>query len=91
MNEYYVYMLASKRTGTLYIGVTNDLLKRVFQHKNDEIKSFTEKYMVHCLVWHKSCGDVNEAINREKQLKVEPEMEACPHRELGSSMAGFIR
>ena len=69
MNEYYVYILASKRNGTLYIGITNDLIKRVHQHKNDEVEGFTEKYNIHRLVWYESCADVREAIMREKQLK----------------------
>jgi len=69
MNEYYVYILASKQNGTLYVGITNDIIKRVFQHKNDEVEGFTAKYKIHHLVWYESCLDVREAIAREKQLK----------------------
>ncbi len=67
--EYYVYILASKKHGTLYIGVTNDLIKRVFEHKNDLVEGFTKKYSVHQLVYFDQTGDVNSAITREKQIK----------------------
>lgn len=70
MKYYYVYILASKRNGTLYIGVTNDLLKRVYQHKNDLVEGFTKKYGVHILVYWEQCGSIESAITREKQLKV---------------------
>jgi len=69
MNEYYVYILASKQNGTLYVGITNDIIKRVFQHKNDEVEGFTAKYKIHRLVWYESCLAVREAIAKEKQLK----------------------
>ncbi|HEV8712321.1 MAG TPA: GIY-YIG nuclease family protein [Candidatus Binatia bacterium] len=64
-----VYMLASKRDGTLYIGVTSDLVKRVWEHKNDEVEGFTKKYGVHDLVYFEMHGDMESAITREKQLK----------------------
>jgi putative endonuclease len=67
--QYYVYILASKYNGTLYIGVTSDLKKRIFEHKNNLTKSFTEKYNVHLLVYFEATTDVNSAITREKQLK----------------------
>jgi putative endonuclease len=66
---YYVYILASKRNGTLYIGVTNDLIRRVYGHKTKIIKGFTEKYNVHKLVYFEQSGDIFAAIEREKQLK----------------------
>jgi putative endonuclease len=69
MKEYYVYMLASKRNGTLYTGVTNDLIRRVYEHKNKLIKGFTKKYNVHQLVYYEVASDIESAINREKQLK----------------------
>jgi len=69
LKDYFIYMLASKRNGTLYIGVTNDLARRVYEHKNDFIKGFTEKYGVHTLVYYEQCGNVESAIQREKQLK----------------------
>jgi putative endonuclease len=67
--QYYVYILASQRNGTLYIGVTRDLVKRTWQHKADVIESFTSKYSVHLLVWYEIHASIDAAINREKQLK----------------------
>jgi putative endonuclease len=67
-----VYILASKRNGTLYIGVTGDLISRIAQHKAGEIKGFTQKYNVHVLVWFENFGDVNLAIQREKTMKKWP-------------------
>jgi putative endonuclease len=64
-----VYILASKRNGTLYIGVTSDLVKRVWQHKNDVVEGFTKKYGVHTLVYYEMHANMAEAIRREKQLK----------------------
>ena len=69
MKQYFVYIMASKKNGTLYIGVTNDLIKRVYQHKNNIIKGFTEKYSVHNLVYYEPYRYVKDAINREKRLK----------------------
>ena len=66
---YYVYILASKRNGTLYIGVTNDLVRRVYEHKSDSVEGFTKKYQVHDLVYFEQADDVGAAIAREKQLK----------------------
>ena len=66
---YYVYILASKRYGTLYIGVTHDLKKRVYQHKEKLIDGFTKEYDVNTLVWYESTENVESAIKREKQLK----------------------
>lgn len=64
-----VYILASKRNGTLYIGVTSDLVKRVWEHKNDLVEGFTRKYSVHTLVYFEMHHEMVEAIQREKQLK----------------------
>jgi putative endonuclease len=69
MKTYYVYIMASKRNGTLYIGVTNNLPQRVWEHKNDVHEGFTKKYGVHRLVWFEVTSDVEEAILREKQMK----------------------
>lgn len=64
-----VYILASKRNGTLYIGVTSDLVKRVWQHKNDLAEGFTKKYGVHTLVHYELHDTMAAAILREKQMK----------------------
>jgi putative endonuclease len=62
-------MLASKRNGTLYIGVTSDLIKRVWQHRNEVVEGFTPRYRVHDLVWYELHETMESAILREKQLK----------------------
>ena len=67
--RYYVYILASKKNGTIYIGVTNNLKKRVDQHKNDLADGFTKKYQVHTLVYFEMYRDIRDAINREKRMK----------------------
>ena len=64
-----IYLLASKKNGTLYIGVTSDLIKRVWQHRNNAIPGFTQKYHVHKLVYYELFDDIEEAILREKRLK----------------------
>jgi putative endonuclease len=69
MNSYCVYILASKRNGTLYTGLTNDLKRRVYEHKNDLIEGFTKKYKVHHLVYFEQTSDIASAIVREKRIK----------------------
>lgn len=69
MKTFFVYILASKRNGTLYIGVTSDLLKRIWEHKNKKTKGFTEKYGVDILVYYEQTSDVRIALQREKILK----------------------
>jgi len=69
MGEYFVYILASKRNGTLYTGVTNNLLKRIDEHKNNLVAGFTSKYGVHNLVYYERYGDIYDAIAREKRIK----------------------
>jgi putative endonuclease len=64
-----VYILASKRNGTLYIGVTSDLIKRVWEHKHNVMKGFTERYRVHRLVWYEMHETMESAIRKEKMLK----------------------
>jgi len=68
MNQYYVYIMSSK-TGTLYTGMTNELRRRVYQHKNKVVDSFTSKYDINRLVYFETFGDVHQAIAREKQVK----------------------
>jgi putative endonuclease len=69
MNLYYVYIIASKRNGTLYIGVTNDLIRRIAEHKKGLVEGFSKKYKVNQLVYYEETPDVTSAIVREKRLK----------------------
>ena len=64
-----VYILASQRNGTLYIGVTSDLVKRLWEHRNNVAEGFTQRYDVHRLVYFEQHEEMTEAITREKQLK----------------------
>lgn len=66
---YYVYILASKRNGTLYIGVTNDLARRVWEHREGLAEGFTKKYGIKTLVYYEAFDNINAAIDREKRLK----------------------
>jgi len=68
-HAYYVYILASRRNGTLYVGVTSDLVGRTWEHKNDLVEGFTKKHGVHILVWYEFHDDILTAIAREKRLK----------------------
>ena len=69
MKTYFVYILASKRNGTLYIGVTNNLERRISEHQQNLIEGFTKKYRVDHLVYYETTSDVASALQREKQLK----------------------
>ena len=69
MKFYYVYMLASKHNGTLYVGVTSDLKKRVYEHRSGAVDGFTKKYKVYDLVYYEQTTDILSAITREKKLK----------------------
>lgn len=69
MKQPCVYLLASQRNGTLYIGVTSDIVKRVWEHKNDAAEGFTKRYTVHTLVWYEMHETMESAITREKTLK----------------------
>ncbi|MBI5900984.1 MAG: GIY-YIG nuclease family protein [Rhodocyclales bacterium] len=64
-----VYILASQRNGTLYVGVTSNLVQRIWQHKSDLVEGFTKKYGVHMLVWYEAHETMDSAIAREKTLK----------------------
>ena len=65
----FVYILASQRNGTLYVGVTKDLVERIHQHKTDAVPGFTRQYGVHTLVWFETHESISEAIVREKHIK----------------------
>lgn len=70
MNKpYYVYILASQRNGTLYVGMTNNLERRIWEHKNNYVDGFTQKYEVHHLVYYELHDNPDSAIQREKQIK----------------------
>lgn len=69
MKQPAVYILASKQYGTLYTGVTSDLIKRIWQYQHDIADGFTKKYQVHMLVYYELCEEMSSAIAREKQIK----------------------
>ena len=69
MKEYFVYILASKTYGTLYVGVTSDLVKRVYEHRNGFVDSFTKKHNVQKLVYFEQTNSIESTIEREKRLK----------------------
>ncbi len=69
MKKYYVYILASQRNGTLYCGVTNDLIRRVYEHKNELVEGFTKRYKVYSLVYYEVFDSIELAIEREKDIK----------------------
>jgi putative endonuclease len=67
--QYYIYILASKKKGTLYVGVTSDIIKRIYEHKNDLVEGFTQRYTIHKLVYFEATESIESTIMREKQLK----------------------
>ena len=69
MKHYYVYVLTDRNNGVLYTGVTNNLIKRTYEHKKEVVEGFTKKYKLHKLVYFEQYRDVREALLREKQIK----------------------
>ncbi len=69
MKNFYVYILSNKRNGTLYTGVTSELIKRTYEHKNKLVDGFTKKHDIHRLVWYEIHKTVESAITREKRIK----------------------
>ena len=69
MKTYYVYIMSNFTNSTLYVGVTNDIVRRVYEHKNKQIEGFTARYNVNKLVYVEECNDINDALEREKQIK----------------------
>jgi putative endonuclease len=67
--NYYVYILASRKDGAIYIGVTNDIVRRIYQHRSKAVPGFTSKYNITRLVWFEVYDDPTSAISREKELK----------------------
>lgn len=67
--QYYAYLITNKPYGTLYVGVTSNLVQRIFQHRNDFVEGFSKQHDLHRLVWFEVHGDVMAAIAREKQIK----------------------
>ncbi|HEX7042057.1 MAG TPA: GIY-YIG nuclease family protein [Patescibacteria group bacterium] len=70
MKSYFVYILSSKKNGTLYVGVTSNLKKRIYEHKENAVDGFTKQYNVHMLVYFEEYNNVEHAITREKRIKV---------------------
>lgn len=68
-NSYYIYIISNKVRTTFYIGVTNNLQRRIYEHKNELVEGFTKKYKLKDLIYFKEFNNINEAIKREKQLK----------------------
>jgi putative endonuclease len=81
-NPFYIYILASGKHGTLYLGVTNDIVRRTYEHRSKAVRGFAERYNVHKLVYFEIFDDPVSAIAREKQTveEVEPRMETSTHR-----------
>jgi len=69
LNKYYIYILANQRNGTLYVGVTNNLRRRIYEHKNNLVSGFSQKYKTHSLVYFEGTPNIESAIVREKRLK----------------------
>jgi putative endonuclease len=88
---FYVYLLASRKQGTLYLGVTNDLIRRVYEHKEKITPGFTTRYDIRRLVWFECYDDAYTAISREKgNQKMAPRLEDGTHRERESGLERFV-
>ena len=74
-NHYYVYILTNKNNNVMYVGITNNLQRRVYEHRNELVEGFTKRYHVHKLVYFEDTGDPVSAITREKQKKAGQEKE----------------
>jgi putative endonuclease len=89
-HDYWVYILTNKRCSTLYIGVTNNIVRRLHQHRFSEVKGFSKRYRLGRLVWLEHFRNVNDAIACEKKLKgVAPQQENCANRTNESAVARF--
>ena len=86
-HQYYVYILSNKKNGTLYIGMTNDMERRAFEHKNQLVEGFTKKYKLDKLVYFESYQYVNDAILREKRMK---KMETTVENQLNCRRESFL-
>ena len=87
MRQYYVYILASRPGGALYIGVTNDLVRRVYEHRNNFVDGHTKRYHVHRLVYFEIFSTARDAVQREKKEALATGMENAPHRANKPDMA----
>ena len=90
-NTYFVYILASGRNGTLYIGVTNELVRRVWEHREGLVPGFTKRYDVKMLVYYEQFQNIGFAIHRETRLKMEASVETGIDRERESGLERFVR
>src|SRR3954453_18176528 len=90
-HDYYVYIVTNKHRSTLYIGVTNSLVRRISQHKNGEIEGFTQRYQLNRLVWFEHFRDVRDAIECEKKMKGWLREEDRPDRRDESAVVGLER
>jgi putative endonuclease len=90
MKPGFVYMLTNKPGGVLYIGVTDDLAKRLEQHRSRAVPGFTKSYNCHVLVWFEYFDNIHDArLSEHRMNEVEPQLEDRPHRRAQSGMAGF--
>jgi len=88
---YYVYILASRKDGATYIGVTNDLVRRVYEHRTKAVRGFTARYNITRLVWFEVYDDPISAISREKTQEVEAELEDTVDRSAEPAMGRLVR